>query len=235
MTEKTKDEFIEITRIKEEFIANASHELKTPIASVRLAAESALRSLERNDNMAGTFLEQIVRDSDRMNELISDLLDLSTMESSDVVMETFNLHEVISNEIAYLSKLNKKRIRYKKKKIEVYANFDDVSLAIKNLIKNALKYSPPKETVLIEVVEENTLVKCSFQDFGSGISKVEQVKIFERFYRVDKGRSRKIGGTGLGLSIVKHALDRNNAEIDIISEVGKGSTFTIIFSKVNAE
>ena len=107
MTEKTKDEFIEITRIKEEFIANASHELKTPIASVRLAAESALRSLERNDNMAGTFLEQIVRDSDRMNELISDLLDLSTMESSDVVMETFNLHEVISNEIAYLSKLNK--------------------------------------------------------------------------------------------------------------------------------
>jgi two-component system phosphate regulon sensor histidine kinase PhoR len=157
------------------------------------------------------------------------------MESSDVLMETFNLHEVISNEIAYLSKLNKKRIVYKKKKVEVYANFDDVSLAIKNLIKNALKYSPPEENILIEVLEENTFVKCSFQDFGSGISKVDQEKIFERFYRVDKGRSRKIGGTGLGLAIVKHALDRNNAEIDIISEVGNGSTFTIIFPKVNAE
>ena len=235
MTEKTNDEFIEITRIKEEFIANASHELKTPIASVRLAAESALRSLELDDNMAVTFLEQIVRDSDTMNELISVLLDLSAMESSDVLMETFNLHEVISNEIAYLSKLNKKRIVYKKKKVEVYANFDDVSLAIKNLIKNALKYSPPEENILIEVLEENTFVKCSFQDFGSGISKVDQEKIFERFYRVDKGRSRKIGGTGLGLAIVKHALDRNNAEIDIISEVGNGSTFTIIFPKVNAE
>ena len=82
MTEKTNNEFIEITRIKEEFIANASHELKTPIASVRLAAESALRSLELDDNMAVTFLEQIVRDSDRMNELISDLLDLSAMELS---------------------------------------------------------------------------------------------------------------------------------------------------------
>ena len=166
MTEKTNDEFIEITRIKEEFIANASHELKTPIASVRLAAESALRSLELDDNMAVTFLEQIVRDSDRMNELISDLLDLSAMESSDVLMETFNLHEVISNEIAYLSKLNKKRIVYKKKKVEVYANFDDVSLAIKNLIKNALKYSPPEENILIEVLEENTFVKCSFQDLS---------------------------------------------------------------------
>ena len=166
MTEKTNNEFIEITRIKEEFIANASHELKTPIASVRLAAESALRSLELDDNMAVTFLEQIVRDSDRMNELISDLLDLSAMESSDVLMETFNLHEVISNEIAYLSKLNKKRIVYKKKKVEVYANFDDVSLAIKNLIKNALKYSPPEENILIEVLEENTFVKCSFQDLS---------------------------------------------------------------------
>ena len=85
------------------------------------------------------------------------------------------------------------------------------------------------------MLEENTFVKCSFQDFGSGISKVDQEKIFERFYRVEKGRSRKIGGTGLGLAIVKHALDRNNAEIDIISEVGNGSTFTIIFPKVNAE
>ena len=141
MTDNSKDEFIEITRIKEEFIANASHELKTPIASVRLAAESALTSLERDDGMTKSFLEQILRDSDRMNELISDLLDLSAMESSDVFMETFDLHDVIANEISYLSKQNKKRISYKKKKVEINANFDDISLAVKNLIKNALKFS----------------------------------------------------------------------------------------------
>ena len=92
------EEFLEITRIKEEFIANASHELKTPVASVRLAAESALRSLKLKDGMAKSFLEQILRDSDRMNELISDLLDLSSMESSDIEMEIIDLHEVISNE-----------------------------------------------------------------------------------------------------------------------------------------
>ena len=91
------EEFLEITRIKEEFIANASHELKTPVASVRLAAESALRSLKLKDGMAKSFLEQILRDSDRMNELISDLLDLSSMESSDIEMEIKYLHEVISN------------------------------------------------------------------------------------------------------------------------------------------
>ena len=231
MTENTKDEFIEITRIKEEFIANASHELKTPIASVRLAAESALTSLERDDGMTKTFLEQILRDSDRMNELISDLLDLSAMESSDVFMESFDLHDVIANEVSYLSKQNKKRIGYKKKKVEINANFDDISLAVKNLIKNALKYSPPEENILIQVDENDKSVKCSFQDFGSGISKSDQEKIFERFYRVDKGRSRKVGGTGLGLAIVKHALDRNNAVIEIVSELDHGSTFTIVFEK----
>ena len=226
-----KDEFIEITRIKEEFIANASHELKTPIASVRLAAESALTSLERDDGMTKTFLEQILRDSDRMNELISDLLDLSAMESSDVFMESFDLHEVIANEVSYLSKQNKKRIGYKKKKVEINANFDDISLAVKNLIKNALKYSPSEKNILIQVEENNQSVRCSFQDFGSGISKSDQEKIFERFYRVDKGRSRKVGGTGLGLAIVKHALDRNNAVIEIVSELDYGSTFTIVFEK----
>ena len=226
MTENNKDEFIEIARIKEEFIANASHELKTPIASVRLAAESALTSLERDDGMTKTFLEQILRDSDRMNELISDLLDLSAMESSDVFMDTFDLHDVIANEISYLSKQNKKRISYKKKKVEINANFDDISLAVKNLIKNALKYSPPEENILIQVEENDKSVRCSFQDFGSGISKPDQEKIFERFYRVDK-----VGGTGLGLAIVKHALDRNNAVIEIVSELDYGSTFTIVFEK----
>ena len=125
------------------------------------------------------------------------------------------------------------KISNKKKEIlyEINANFDDISLAVKNLIKNALKYSPPEENILIQVEENDKSVRCSFQDFGSGISKPDQEKIFERFYRVDKGRSRKVGGTGLGLAIVKHALDRNNAVIEIVSELDHGSNFTIVFEK----
>jgi|TARA_B110000914_G_C15413008_1_gene422799 signal transduction histidine kinase len=232
---ENKDEFLEISRIKEEFIANASHELKTPIASVRLAAESALRSLELKDGMAITFLEQILRDSDRMNDLISDLLDLSSMETRDIDMEEIDLHDIISEEISYLSKQNKKRIGYKRYKVSIFANYDDISIAVKNLIKNALKYSPPEENIFVKIEEDEVSVKCSFEDYGSGISKGDKEKIFERFYRVDKGRSRKLGGTGLGLAIVKHALERNNATIEIDSKLGFGSKFTIVFTKVNVK
>ena len=209
------EEFLEITRIKEEFIANASHELKTPIASVRLAAESALRSLKLNDGMAQSFLEQILRDSDRMNELISDLLDLSLMETSDIEMEVIDLHDVISNEISYLSKQNKKRVGYKKTKAEIFANYDDISIAVKNLIKNALKYSPPEENIFIKTEESTSEIICSFQDYGSGISIADQEKIFERFYRVDVQESRKVGGTGLGLAIVKHIISQHRGDYEI--------------------
>ena len=124
---------------------------------------------------------------------------------------------------------------YKKTKAEIFANYDDISIAVKNLIKNALKYSPLEENIFIKTEMSDSEIICSFQDFGSGISKADQEKIFERFYRVDKGRSRKLGGTGLGLAIVKHAIDRNNARIEIESKLSFGSTFSIIFPKVNVK
>jgi two-component system phosphate regulon sensor histidine kinase PhoR len=126
-------------------------------------------------------------------------------------------------------------VGYKKTKAEIFANYDDISIAVKNLIKNALKYSPLEENIFIKTEMSDSEIICSFQDFGSGISKADQEKIFERFYRVDKGRSRKLGGTGLGLAIVKHAIDRNNARIEIESKLGFGSTFSIIFPKVNVK
>ena len=130
---------------------------------------------------------------------------------------------------------DKKRVGYKKTKAEIFANYDDISIAVKNLIKNALKYSPLEENIFIKTEMSDSEIICSFQDFGSGISKADQEKIFERFYRVDKGRSRKLGGTGLGLAIVKHAIDRNNARIEIESKLSFGSTFSIIFPKVNVK
>jgi len=229
-----KDSYLEVSRIKEEFVANASHELKTPIASVRLAAESALRSLKLNDGMVESFLEQILRDSDRMNDLVTDLLDLSSLESSEVVVEMIDLNDVVLQEISYLSNINKKRIDYKSTKNSfVIANFNDVSLAFKNLLRNALKYSPIEENVFVKILSINDEIICSVQDFGSGIAKSDQEKIFERFFRVDKGRSRKLGGNGLGLAIVKHAIERNNARVTVESSLGSGSTFSLKFKKVN--
>ncbi|MDA2969944.1 MAG: ATP-binding protein, partial [Actinomycetota bacterium] len=226
----------EVSRIKEEFVANASHELKTPIASIRLAAESALRSLKLNDGMVESFLEQILRDSDRMNDLVTDLLDLSSLESSEVDFEMIDLNDVVLQEISYLSKINKKRVGYKKTKNSfVIANFDDVSIAFKNLLRNALKYSPVEENVFVKITSIDDEIICSVQDFGSGIAKLDQEKIFERFFRVDKGRSRKLGGTGLGLAIVKHAIERNNAKVAVESSLGFGSTFSLKFKKVNAK
>lgn len=231
-----KDSYLDVSRIKEEFVANASHELKTPIASVRLAAESALRSLKLNDGMLESFLEQILRDSDRMNDLITDLLDLSSLESSEVDFEMIDLNDVVLQEISYLSKINKKRVGYKKTKNSfVIANFDDVSIAFKNLLRNALKYSPVEENVFVKITSIDDEIICSVQDFGSGIAKLDQEKIFERFFRVDKGRSRKLGGTGLGLAIVKHAIERNNAKVAVESSLGFGSTFSLKFKKVNAK
>ena len=231
-----KDSYLEVSRIKEEFVANASHELKTPIASVRLAAESALRSLKLNDGMVESFLEQILRDSDRMNDLVTDLLDLSSLESSEVDFEMIDLNDVVLQEISYLSKINKKRVGYKKTKNSfVIANFDDVSIAFKNLLRNALKYSPVEENVFVKITSIDDEIICSVQDFGSGIAKLDQEKIFERFFRVDKGRSRKLGGTGLGLAIVKHAIERNNAKVAVESSLGYGSTFSLKFKKVNAK
>ncbi len=231
-----KDNYLDVSRIKEEFVANASHELKTPIASIRLAAESALRSLKLNDGMLESFLEQILRDSDRMNDLITDLLDLSSLESSEVDFEMIDLNDVVLQEISYLSKINKKRVGYKKTKNSfVIANFDDVSIAFKNLLRNALKYSPVEENVFVKITSIDDEIICSVQDFGSGIAKLDQEKIFERFFRVDKGRSRKLGGTGLGLAIVKHAIERNNAKVAVESSLGFGSTFSLKFKKVNAK
>ena len=142
----------------------------------------------------------------------------------------------LSNYKSSFSKINKKRVGYKKTKNSfVIANFDDISIAFKNLLRNALKYSPEEEIVFVKITTIEDEIICSVQDFGSGIAKTDQEKIFERFFRVDKGRSRKLGGNGLGLAIVKHAIERNNAEVSVESSLGFGSTFSLKFKKVNAK
>ncbi|MFL2678746.1 MAG: sensor histidine kinase [Candidatus Actinomarina sp.] len=221
-----------IDKLKQEFIANASHELKTPVTSIQLAVETAITALE-NSELEDTrkFLNQILKDSQRMTLLLSDLLDLSQLEVNNPVKETVNLKKIIQAEIGFLSEENKKRVIFESEDIAFLLDPDDFSMIVRNLLRNACNYSEQNEKIEINLLLDNSEVILSVLDKGRGISMSDQERIFERFYRVDKGRSRSLGGTGIGLSLVKHAIERNNGDIHLKSKLGEGSEFIVKFFK----
>ncbi len=221
-----------IDKLKQEFIANASHELKTPVTSIQLAVETAITALE-NSELEDTrkFLNQILKDSQRMTLLLSDLLDLSQLEVNDPVKETVNLKKIIEAEIGFLSEENKKRVNFESADIDFLIDPDDFSMIVRNLLRNACNYSEQNEKIIINLLLDNSEVILSVLDKGRGIAISDQERIFERFYRVDKGRSRALGGTGIGLSLVKHAVERNNGDIQLKSKLGEGSEFVVKFFK----
>jgi len=221
-----------IDKLKQEFIANASHELKTPVTSIQLAVETAITALE-NSELEDTrkFLNQILKDSQRMTLLLSDLLDLSQLEVNDPVKEIVNLKKIIEAEIGFLSEENKKRVIFESADIDFLLDPDDFSMIVRNLLRNACNYSEQNEKITINLLFDNSEVILSVLDKGRGISMSDQERIFERFYRVDKGRSRALGGTGIGLSLVKHAVERNNGDIQLKSKLGEGSEFIVKFFK----
>ena len=220
----------QIDRLKQEFIANASHELKTPVTSIQLAVETAINALEaKKYDDAQLFLNQILKDSERMTLLLSDLLDLSQLESNEPSKELIELSSIIQSEVNYLSKKNLDRVIIESEEIYMYIDPDDFALIVRNLLRNACSYSEKDTKVKIRLYKNNEDVVLSIKDKGRGISLSDQERIFERFYRVDKGRSRNLGGTGIGLSLVKHAVDRNKGNINLESQLGEGTTFTVFF------
>ena len=221
-----------IDKLKQEFIANASHELKTPVTSIQLAVETAITALE-NSELEDTrkFLNQILKDSQRMTLLLSDLLDLSQLEVNEPVKEIVNLKQIIEAEIGFLSEKNKKRVNFESADIDFLIDPDDFSMIVRNLLRNACNYSEQNEKIIINLLIDNSEVILSVLDKGRGISISDQKRIFEIFYRVDKGRSRALGGTGIGLSLVKHAVERNNGDIQLESKLGEGSEFIVKFFK----
>ena len=219
-----------IDKLKQEFIANASHELKTPVTSIQLAVETAITALE-NSELEDTrkFLNQILKDSQRMTMLLSDLLDLSQLEVNNPIKEIVNLKNIVEAEIGYLPEENKKRVNFESVDIDFLIDPDDFSMIVRNLLRNACNYSEQNKKIDVNLFFDNSEIVFSIQDRGRGISKADQDRIFERFYRVDKGRSRALGGTGIGLSIVKHAVERNNGDIQVKSNLGEGSEFIVKF------
>ena len=220
----------DIDKLKQEFIANASHELKTPVTSIQLAVETAISALENSEiEDAKRFMNQILQDSQRMTLLLSDLLDLSQLEVNNPEKELVSLNSIIDAEIGFLSNENKNRVVFESEDIEFLIDPNDFSMIIRNLLRNACNYSELDKEINVNLFKDKSSIVLSVVDKGRGIATSDHERVFERFYRVDKGRSRSLGGTGIGLSIVKHAVDRNGGLIELDSVLGSGTTFTIKF------
>ena len=218
--------------VRQEFFANASHELKNPFKKIRGFNE--LICLNSQEPETVKYATNALKETDRAIALIGNMLELSKIESFKIdrdSMTSVNVRSVVEEIRSNLDKaINDKHISFIiNGDGVVLANYDHIYAVMENLIENAVKYNNPNGLVEVNISKENGKLRISVHDTGIGISDEDQKHVFERFYRVDKSRSRETGGTGLGLSIVKHILELYNAEIDITSKLHEGTTFVIYF------
>ncbi|NLK75472.1 MAG: two-component sensor histidine kinase [Clostridiales bacterium] len=218
--------------IRQEFFSNASHELKTPLTSIRGYIELLENGIANNKEMEKDFMQRIKKETQNMTNLINDILMISRLETNEVEVELSDvricplIEDVISS-LKPMADENSIAIRVSCKPLIIWANNQQIRELFTNLITNAIKYNKPGGEVYVTVNLELDKIKIIVQDTGVGIPEDAIQRVFERFYRVDKGRSKKIGGTGLGLSIVKHIVNYYNGTIKLESELGLGSKFTV--------
>lgn len=225
----------QLERIRRDFVANVSHELKTPITSIKGAAETLLDAAADDAEARSRFLDIIRRHADRLNAIITDLLTLSQMEQVGETRSIARQPTSISRLLAEATQVCEHRAREKNVHIETSCPADLsaatapelLEQAIINLLDNAIKYSDCGQSVRLTARADGDYVEIGVEDHGCGIPPEHQPRIFERFYRVDKARSRALGGTGLGLAIVKHVVQLHQGTVEVKSEVGRGSLFTI--------
>jgi len=227
-----------LEQIRKDFVANVSHELKTPITAVKGYVETLLGDESTDKATTKEFLSVIHRQVNRLAAIVEDLLIISRLEQSNDIepeMTPCNLLELLEYvSRMYLAEAEGKKIALQvacSPDISVTANRILLEQGIANLVDNAVKYSEPGESVEIEGEEQEGFTAIRVTDHGNGIANEHIDRIFERFYRVDKGRSRDRGGTGLGLSIVKHVALAHKGQVTVESTVGSGSTFTILLPR----
>lgn len=223
-----------LENLRREFVANVSHELKTPITSIKGFAETLLDGAKNDEQTLNEFLKIISKESDRIETLVFDLLDLSHVEQqTEIVTEYVSLSEIAESTIKNMQNIAEEKqitiVNEIKPDIVIDANKDKVSQVALNLLSNAVSYSKASSEVIVRVYKDANKRIMEVQDFGIGISAEDQQHIFERFYRVDKARSRDSGGTGLGLSITKHIMEAHNGRINVFSRPNEGSTFRVTF------
>lgn len=227
-----------LEKIRTEFVGNVSHELRTPLTSIKGYVETLLAEEKCERGIRQRFLQIIKDETDRLEQLITDLLNLSQLESKSdsFEQELVDLNQVIEDVLTtVMPKADEEKIDLKVEVppnvTKVRGNQGQLERLYINLVDNGIKYTSNGGQVRIEVYEDETKVWTEISDTGMGIPEEDLPRIFERFYRVDKARSRKLGGTGLGLSIVKHILESHNGGIEVESEVGEGTNFIFWFPK----
>ena len=219
-----------LERIRQDFVANVSHELRTPLTLIRAMSETLLDDEAAKSELQERYLGKIITEVDRLSMISQDLLILSAAESNPVRKQTCDIAEVFSGVVQQLeSKASAKGLVLEfvsPSSVLVDANASQMTQVALNLIDNAINYTA-HGAVNVEIVANSDPVTIRVKDSGIGISSEHQTRVFERFYRVDKGRSRATGGTGLGLSIVKHIVEAHGGRVSVSSTLNEGSTFTV--------
>jgi two-component system sensor histidine kinase SenX3 len=229
--DRTESQRLDETR--RDFMANISHELKTPVGAIGLLAET-INSNSDNAEMVHKFSKSILKESKRLTALVQDVIQLSRIQASETVQsaELLNIEDVLREAIertAFKAERRKINVNFAPEKgLKIIGDEEMLAVAFKNIIENAIDYSPEGSNVAVTTEKDGTQVAVKVVDNGVGIAKEDLKRIFERFYRTDPARSRQTGGTGLGLSIVKHVITSHLGEIRVASKVGVGSTFTLL-------
>jgi two-component system phosphate regulon sensor histidine kinase PhoR len=221
--------------MRRDFVANVSHEIKTPLTAIKGFVETLYQGNVDDADEVQRFLGIIQKHVDRLSSIVEDLLSLSKIEQQDehkAIKRKKGFIKDVFNSVTQIcrSKAEEKNIRISTDCGDQISGVFDATLleqAVVNLLDNAIKYSEPKSTIHLSARQHNSEIQIKVEDQGIGIAKKHLPRLFERFYRVDKARSRTMGGTGLGLAIVKHIAQAHSGNVTVHSKLGKGSTFTI--------
>ena len=230
VTDQTDARRIEVVR--RDFVVNASHELKTPVASMLILADTLEMALGRDPEQAAGMAHRLRAEAVRMGQLVRDLLDLARLEEQEAEQrERVDLAEVVADQIAQVHDDAVQR------GVEVQTDVtpglslvavpEDVRLIVANLLENAVRYNRPGGRVRVAARGDGQAIVLEVSDTGLGLADADRTRVFERFYRVDRARSREAGGTGLGLALVRHAAERQGGEVSVESVLGEGSTFRV--------
>jgi two-component system phosphate regulon sensor histidine kinase PhoR len=227
-----------LERVRSEFLGNVSHELRTPIFSLKGFLETLLEGAIDDKSVNRAFVEKAYHHANRLDGLLTDLIEISRIESGEMKMSfryfdaSAWLHQFVS-EFADVAAKRKQKVVAEVPDVEILVLGDRERLrqALGNIIDNAIKYSSEGAMTIVRLEQAERTVTISVTDSGSGIEEEHLSRIFERFYRVDKARSREVGGTGLGLAIVKHIVEAHGSKISVVSEMGKGTTFSFDLKK----
>ncbi|MCF6227623.1 MAG: cell wall metabolism sensor histidine kinase WalK [Planctomycetes bacterium] len=238
VSDATEDQ--KLLEMRQDFVANVSHELKTPLTSISAYVDTLLDGAADDEAVRRPFMEKIKSNTTRLTKLVSDILNISRLESGTGDESRHNIDLNLFAEALLerqRDKADAKQIKLHFKAANVpaiaFGNEEDLTEAVENLIVNAISYTPENGDVTVNVESNNNGLELSVSDTGVGIPEESLARVFERFFRVDKARSRALGGTGLGLAIVKHVAIKHGGKVEATSEEGKGSTFKITLPKAS--